>query len=130
MSALTVNVPQLADLAPALADLLTPTEVRKRLPGASRLHPKTVLRWMTIGVAGPVPGTRVVLRSLRAGRQRLTTAFWLVEFFERQTAPTDGQQIEAAAPSSSKRASPSSPRRSARADSLRAKGFGKKRRRK
>lgn len=85
--------------APSLADLLTLAQAARRVPG--KPHPKTVLRWMLRGLDG------VRLKSVRAGRQRLTCERWLVEFFAASAKVHAGGIPTSAAPT----AAPATPAR-------------------
>jgi hypothetical protein len=56
--------------------------------GIEEPHVKTVGRWATSGLSG------LVLQTLKVGSRRITTLEWLMDFFERRSGQTSGDEAE------------------------------------
>jgi hypothetical protein len=72
-------------------DLLTLSEIAKRIPGARgarRLHPATITRWILKGTKA-TDGSLVRLRATRVGYRWLVRAGDLEEFFRTLSAPVE-----------------------------------------
>lgn len=95
-----------AVLQPATnVEYLPLSAVRARFPGARTngfLHLSTLIRWCTRGIRQP-DGTRVRLRSIRAGARWFTTDQWVDDFVAALTLAAVGDEATSPAPRSPSR---------------------------
>jgi hypothetical protein len=81
-------------------DLLTVSQVCRRIPGArgaARVHPATVVRWITAGCPGR-DGCRVKLAATRAGSRWLIRPADLDAFFAALAAEPDPASVSPRSP--------------------------------